>query len=272
MLVADAIIDQIGQPGAAQLQQAQQLLSDIPPELLAAAHNPATARAVIYVLVLDSEEQARQQQLVFLEKSADHGIFVEIQKLLPPTENLPADYRLPLIQIAISSMRQLSGPQYQLFKTNLNKLIEMDNKIDLFEWALQKIVFKDLDPLFEKRRPQRIGGKDLVNCKSSVEILLSVLAISDRNSTIDPMLGFERAGQELKNMELTMLDKSAISFEKLNKALDELSRLKPLQKPALLKACVACILADQKIAPIEMELLRAIGATLDCPIPPIAVG
>ena len=62
---------------------------------------------------------------------------------------------------------------------------------------------------------------------------------------------------------------SAIDFEKLNAAVDVLADLKPLQKPALLKACAATITADQTIAPIEAELLRAIAATIDCPMPPL---
>jgi uncharacterized tellurite resistance protein B-like protein len=41
-----------------------------------------------------------------------------------------------------------------------------------------------------------------------------------------------------------------------------------LQKPALLKAFVACITADKEVAAIEAELLRAIAATIDCPMPP----
>jgi len=57
----------------------------------------------------------------------------------------------------------------------------------------------------------------------------------------------------------------------LNKALDELVLLKPLQKPALLKACAACIAADKEVTPIESELMRAIAATIDCPMPPLLI-
>jgi hypothetical protein len=44
--------------------------------------------------------------------------------------------------------------------------------------------------------------------------------------------------------------------------------LKPLLKPRLLKACLAVITQDQKYSPDEMELMRAIGDVLDCPLPP----
>ncbi|MDP6416889.1 MAG: hypothetical protein QGG54_17925, partial [Gammaproteobacteria bacterium] len=61
----------------------------------------------------------------------------------------------------------------------------------------------------------------------------------------------------------------SIDYKALNNALDELASLKPLQKPALLKACAACITADKEVAAIEAELMRAIAATIDCPMPPI---
>ena len=57
----------------------------------------------------------------------------------------------------------------------------------------------------------------------------------------------------------------------LNQALDELAHLKPLEKPQLLKACAACIIADQMVTIAESELFRAIADTLDCPMPPLVV-
>ena len=58
----------------------------------------------------------------------------------------------------------------------------------------------------------------------------------------------------------------------LEKAIDKLNHLKPLQKPRLLKAMAACINADGVVTPEEAELLRAVGSLLDCPIPPLLPG
>ncbi len=271
VLMTDAFIDQIGQPGKTHIEQAKQILLNIPQELLAAAHGPSTARAVIYLLLIDTDKSVQKDQMAFLEQSADHGIFTELQKLCAYSSELLPEFRLPLIQIAISSMRQLSVPQYHLFKENLNKLIKLDNKINLFEWALHKIIFKNLEPVFEKQTRFKVGRRELKTCKEALEVLLSILAVADTKSKADPIMAFDKAKQELGISEVHFMEKSQISFEMLNDALDELSELKPLQKPALLKACVACIVADRKVAPIELELLRAVGATLNCPIPPIAI-
>jgi len=71
------------------------------------------------------------------------------------------------------------------------------------------------------------------------------------------------------DLNLDIRNVGTLGFEDFNSALDELALIKPLQKPALLKACLACISADGKFAAIEVELLRAVSATLDCPMPPI---
>ena len=70
--------------------------------------------------------------------------------------------------------------------------------------------------------------------------------------------------------ELRLLAETEISLSALDVALDKLAVLKPLLKPRLLKACVASIVHDQRVAPVEVELLRAFSDVLDCPMPPVA--
>ena len=45
--------------------------------------------------------------------------------------------------------------------------------------------------------------------------------------------------------------------------------LAPLKKPALIKACVAVVMADDRLSLAEGELVRAICAALDSPVPPV---
>jgi hypothetical protein len=70
--------------------------------------------------------------------------------------------------------------------------------------------------------------------------------------------------------ELQLLPKEAGGLAALDKAVDRLRNLKPLQKPRLLKALVRCVRSDGVVTSSEAELLRAIGAVLDCPVPPLA--
>jgi hypothetical protein len=55
----------------------------------------------------------------------------------------------------------------------------------------------------------------------------------------------------------------------LDTALQKLEKLTPMAKPMLLHACAVCIMRDQKIDPLEVELLRAFADVLACPMPPL---
>lgn len=269
VLAADAIIDQIGQPDVTQLELARETLAGIPENLLKAAHDPSAVRALVYLMVIDKTVAVRNSQLEFLATSADQGISAELDSLLSDHDSVPQQFRLPLLLIGLQSLRQLSESQYERFRSNLDHLVKIDKKISLFEWALLKIVSNSLGPIFEGSPPRPLGRKDISSCGPALEILISLLCYSDRSSLVEPVVAFDRARQQLPEFELTLRDMEQLNFKDLDAALDQLTELKPLQKPAVLKACVACIMADENAAPIELELLRAIGATLDCPIPPL---
>jgi hypothetical protein len=267
-LLADAIVNQAGNSSDRHLQYADSIVRQIPRLQLDAAREPSGARAVMYQLVLSNTKAVRAAQLEYLRASADIGIYQELQSLLNGNNFIDAEQRLPLTTIALSSLRQLSQKQYQRFKSNFKELIEIDAKINLLEWALQRIVFHHLDVVFEKSKIPHFGKKNLSACKHSVAVLLSILAHSNSQDGISRKQAFA-AGIEGLQLSATLIDVGEINFEVLNGALDELIELKPLQKPALLKACVSCIAADKEFMPIEVELLRAIAAVLDCPVPPL---
>ena len=268
VLLADAVINQVGNPDGKHLDYADALVRKIPQLFLDAAREPSGARAIIYFLVLSKDESVRGKQLEVLQSSADVGVFSELQKLYQSVSEIVAQQRLPLVTIALSSMRQLSKNQYQLFRGNFKTLVEIDKKMSLLEWSLQKIVMHSLDAVFGKDEAPYFRKKNLKRCKKSVSVLLSILT----HSTVqDGMLNEETftAGADELKMSLQLIAVSKIDFDTLNNALDDLADLKPLQKAALLKACVRCITADGKIQAIETELLRAIAATIDCPVPPL---
>jgi Zn-dependent protease with chaperone function len=270
VLLADAIINQAGNPDDRHLQYADSIIHQIPRPQLEAAREPSGARAVVYQLVLSNTESVRVAQLECLCESADTSVYRELQTLLSENKVIDAELRLPLTTIALSSLRQLSQKQYQRFKNNFKELIEIDAKINLLEWALQKIVFHHLDVVFEKNEIPHFGKKNLSACEHSVAVLLSILAHSNSQNGMPREQAFA-AGMESLQLSATLINVREINFEVLNEALNELAELKPLQKPALLKACVSCIAADKEFMPIEVELLRAIAAVLDCPVPPLVI-
>ena len=269
VIVASQILDSVGQASRAHLDYAASIVNDIPDEIRDAVHEPYGARAVIYCLVIDGRHaEVRDKQLQRLRQLGDSGIFDLVGKLLNPVKALDIRFRLPLIDMALPSLRQMSEAQYQLFKKNLLFLMQADNRIDLFEWSLQKIIFHHLDPQFG--RPDKKGAKfgSLGDVRQYIDVLMSMLVyacVKDKDSA-DAALA--AAGQELGLTNVALLPREQINLESLGVAVDQLALLKPLLKPRLLKACLAVITQDQEYSPDEVELMRAIGDVLDCPVPP----
>jgi len=87
-------------------------------------------------------------------------------------------------------------------------------------------------------------------------------------STADPQVAFA-VGRDLLGLDIELVDKSSLSLSNLNDSVDTLAELRPLLKPKLLKACIATITADGVASPVEVELVRTVADSLDCPMPPI---
>ncbi len=266
--VANAI-DQIGNPKLETINYARSLISELPIAINEAAREPFGARAVIYSLVLDPGREVRGRQLKHLQEYADPDVFVLTQKLIPEMDGLDVKYRLPLIDIAIPALKQLSISQYESFRQNLIALIEMDSRVDLLEWSLQKILFNHLDGQFFKLTHTKARYSHLGQLKKEIGLILSVMAYAGHRNQNDVEEAFRAATKTLKFSGLQLVAKNKISLPKLDRALQKLAKLKPLAMPQLLKACAASIVHDQIISPVEVELLRAFSDVIDCPMPPI---
>ncbi len=262
-------IDQIGNPKPETINHARVLIAELSMIIKEAAREPYGARAVIYSLVLDPGREVRGRQLGHLREHADPDVFVLTHKLLPDLDGLDIKYRLPIIDIAIPALKQLSLGQYQAFRDNLVALIEMDSRVDLLEWSLQKILFSHLDGQFFKLARTKTRYSNLGQLKQEIGLILSVMAHAGQQDQNNIEEAFSAAAKTLKISGLQFVVKNKISLADLDRSLQKLEKLKPLAKPQLLKACATSIVNDQIISPVEIELLRAFSAVLDCPMPPI---
>lgn len=268
--VADAMtaIDQIGNPNQETVDYARSLLSALPEAIGEAAREPYGARAIMYSLVLDKGQEVRAKQLEQLRDHADPDVYALTLALMRQTDGLDVKYRLPVIDIAIPALKQLSLGQYKLFKENLIALIEVDSRVDLLEWSLQKIVFHHLDGQFFKLAPMQVRYSQPGLLKKEIELVLSMMAHAGAQNQSTTEKAFRVAANLLGSGGLALLARDRIRIADLDLALGKLEKLKPSAKSRLLKACVASIGHDQRVTATEVELLRAFAGVLDCPVPP----
>lgn len=265
---AQSALDSIGQPSHAHVQHAHDLIDGLPNHLREAAHDPFSARALVYSLLFDKHSNAvREQQWSSLRQHSHPVVFDLTRQYIEHVAELPRHCHLTLLELCIPTLKALSEPQYQVFKRNLVELIRADQRVDLFEWSLYRIVIYNVEAHKPSLTSHRLQG-----LRAEIQQLLSVLAYAGHEQPHQAKRAYDKASVHLGLGQLPMLSAQSIQFPMLDAALDKLRDLKPLQKPNLLKAMVACITHDNEVTPTEAELFRAIADSLDCPVPPLLAG
>jgi hypothetical protein len=240
----------------------------MPAPIRDAAREPFGARAVIYCLLLDKDPGLRERQLALLQDRADKDVYALTRRLMPQMNTLGMRFRLPVIDIAMPALKQLSHSQCTPFLNNLAALINMDARVDLFEWSLQKILSRHLDGHFEKPSPAAVKYRETGQLTREIEIVLSAVAHAGAASRHNAQAAFDASVSRLAPTGLTLLAKDQITTADMDQALGKLDLLAPAAKSRLLTACAVSIWHDQKATAAEFELLRAFASVLDYPLPP----
>jgi len=265
-------IEQIGQPTQAHIDYAAKLLAEIPPLIRSAAQEPYGSRAVMYAMLIERDANTRRKQLAQLEQHADAGVYKATVKLLPAVARLEKKLRLPVIDLAIATLTELSPAQYDVFKKNAQFLIQADDRLELFEWVMLRVLGKHLDAHFGRVRPPRVQYYALARLGNQCEIMLSMLAYVGHRSREEAERAFNAGAQVLGLPGLRLRDIQETSLETTDQALEMLAEVVPKLKKQLITACAACVAADRRVTTNEAEVLRALADALDCPMPPLLPG
>ncbi len=262
----NSVLASVGQLPETGLDEASAALAGVPESLLRAVHEPFSARAVMYLLLLHPDPEIRDKQSRHIHQHGDAGVYDALLGLLPLTESAQ-QHRMLLMEVAVGTLRQLSQQQYQGFKSNLGAMISADGRINLQEWMVKTYLTSILDAAILGKRPR---GKvlHLDRVKPELRMILSLLAYADSSSTLPPEQCFGK-GAELVDVTEGLLPRDEVRFRPLEQALFRLVQVHPLRKPQLLKACMNVIAADNRITINERETVRVFAAVLDCPVPVI---
>lgn len=244
---------------------ASQILDEISSTLRQAVRESYSVRAIVYGLFLHNESERRAAQQAVLNESADVFVRARLRELEPELASVSAEQRLPLLELALPALRQLSESEHERLLTNIDGILRAASPINLSQWALAYYLKHHMSPEISRH----VGTRSLKRVAGEVEYLISVLAHSDSGSTDAARRAFA-AGTEMLDIQLQLLPRGELSIAKLEKAVRNLNQLKPLLKPRVLKAFVAVIHADNLLSPVEKELVRCFADAIDCPLPPIA--
>jgi hypothetical protein len=264
------ILPNLGNPTPLHLRYAEELRGSLPDSVTAAAREPLNAVALVYALLLSSDEAQRAAQLAGLAQRVEPAMQQSILALFPDVSASAAHARLPMLNLVLGALRHLSTTQFDQFSQTLQWLVESEAQMDLFEFVLQKIVRRYLAAQLGRARPPVIQFYSAKALVPDCAVVLSALA---HLGSDDPAAAANAFGEgapyfRAPDREMSLLPPANCELARVDAALDRLAQAAPQIKKNLLEASVRVVGADGLITEREAELLRAVADTLDCPIPP----
>ncbi len=266
-----AAIASIGMLAPEQISNAQSLLNALPAGLRDAAREPTLAPVLVYGLLLDGPPDIRAKQQSLVEKLAGPASAAALASLRPSLSLVDPAVRLPLLQLCLPALRQLDAAALDRFVTTLDELVHADGVVTPFEFALQKMLLRSLE-LGRKPGAAVVQFYSFNALAGEISVVLSALARVSSNLDLDARAAFAAGAAQIKLIEsqLAFLGESACGLAQLDAALDKLAAASGPIKQRTLTAAAHVVGADGQILVAEAELLRAISAALDVPMPPLA--
>ena len=189
-----------------------------------------------------------------------------LASLASSLRDLGPEHKLPLLQLALPALKTLRPSALTPFFETLDALVRADGRISPFEFSLQKLLARHLAASRAPARAALVQFHAFPAVASEINTVLSVLAHAGER---DANAAYAAGAAQLSGLDghLGLLAPST-DLVALDAALDKLSSASGPIKQRLLEAAAHVVLADGEVHIEEFELLRAIAATLDVPLPP----
>ncbi len=266
---AESVIKRPGNITPQDLNHSRQLLAAIPDPVKNELSDILGSISVTCALLLEKDPAVKTRQIKSLQKVAPAAMIRQILLLENELKGVNPQLRLPILDLALPVLRQMSARQYAKFHELIQILVEADATLSLFEFALQEIIAHRLGTTF-KRHKKEVIYKNIESLAIDAVNILSKLAHVGHPAEAAARAAFNSGWVKLhiKDSRWDMLPAGKVSFSALRVAMKRFSHAIPGVKKAILDACAHCVLHDKKVTVEEAELLRAVAYAIDIPLPP----
>ena len=269
--LTETIAEMVGDPEQEHIAYATGLRRSVPEKLYDAAHSQELAFLLVVALILDRSGRTRERQLgIATERLGAERVRI-IREYFDAIEQAGREYRLPLLDIAFPALKRRPEKELNYLLDLANRLIEVDGDIDLYEYCFYRILVGNLRQSMQPlARQKRTSDRRKYVREAAVE-LLRVVAHYGHDDPAERENAFEAGIATFGKWGAQYDFDPAYSFSipVLDKSLETLLALNGDGKRMLLEAITATVMFDKSLSVSETELIRAICASLDCPLPPI---
>ena len=257
------LVASIGTVTPEQVHKATEIHQSLPEEYLEAMRSPNSVSVSLLALIAQGNKADWETQAQSLAPHLDKENITRVAAL--SSTPVSAEQRLPLIEIAIPSIKRLDNEQAKLLLTCASHLILADKSISSFEFFLYALLRKHLTKQSKDKKQGKITSYRHV--VDEVSYLLSIIALAGNG--YDPVTIGDLMNSFIKDWQAPPRTPE-FDAKRLDQCLKQLNRLTPLLKKPLMLTLAEVVMSDGKIKTAELELMRATAIYLECPLPPLS--
>lgn len=271
--LSESIPAMVGDPENEHVVFATGLRQSVPQLLYDAAHSQESAYLLTVALIMDGSGRHLERQMKLAEERLGPARARLTKQYYDELAKCGPAYRLPLMEIAFPALKLRPEPQLSYLLDLTGRMIDVDGKIDLYEYCFYRILVSNigqaLDP--SRRQKSRRATREPVQ-RAAIE-LLRIIARHGHDDPAEQQRAFAAGTAVFGDWgnKYSFAADHDYSVAVLDTSLELLLALNGDGKRMLLEAITAVVMSDKQLQISEAELIRAICASLDCPLPPILI-
>ena len=259
---AAQVVASIGNPEPYHVDYAKALIASFPePIRVGLGHLDGAKGIIIALLATDAKPEANIGAIV--SAAGESAALAFARTVISTFRGQNQHLRLPIVSLALPTLRAVPRENRLRFADLVRKIVAADGRITPFEFALSVMLTRAMD---DTPRPGKMTKyMSLTPLRDDIANVLSLFVrIASEGTAL-----FDKLMKELGLEGATLLAPAAIKMDEVERSLARIALLAPLKKPQFIKACLTAVIADGRISVREAELMRAVAAALDSPLPPI---
>ena len=253
-----AVVASVGRPAPEHVDYAARLLARLPSRLREALHRAEEAESAMFALALEPDEATREAELRALAARRGPEARAKAAELYVYVGGLARDHMLTLADLAVPAIKGERQKPRDAFLADLAAVVEADRRVTLREFVLLTFLRQRLRE--GAGQPIRTQFRRIEDVAADAHVVLSLVSLDQA--------AFQKGAAVLGLGWQAPLERAALTTTSVSQSLERVRHLSPFAKPALLKACVEAAAADGVFRLPEVEMVRMVAATLDCPVPP----
>ena len=267
----ESIAASVGRPKIEHVEYARQIRQSIPENLDDAAHSTGRAYLLTLALILDRSGTHVERQLGLIEERMGEDRTRLVRSYYRELQASGEEFRLPLLEISFPALKLRPAAQLGFLIELASRLIEIDGKVDLYEYCFYRILTINLGQALDPSPRRPAGRASKRELRQAAVNMLAIVADHGHDDATQGQAAFEAGARILGEWAsgVKIEPRRDYTVDILNHSLDLLRRLKNKGRHKLLRAVSEVADHDQHLTVGEAELIRVICATLDCPLPPI---